>query len=383
MSVRDEAAGSPHGGPLAGLRVVEMEAIGPLLHAGLMLADLGAEVIRVIRPVPVGADDGNDDANAGMLRGRTEVAVDLTDPDGLSRLRDLVGRADVLMEGFRPGTMEKLGLGPEVWAERNPGLIYGRMTGWGQQGPLARTAGHDINYLALSGALGQLGPAFGPPTPPLNLVGNFGGGSMFLLVGILSALHERQRTGHGQVVDAAMADGASSLTALVRSWQHAGRWSTRRGTNLLDGSAPFYRAYECADGGFVAVGALEDVFYDCLIRGLGLDPAALPNRWDTTNWGALTELIGQLFASRDRDAWAEVFEELDACVTPVLTLREATLHDHALQREAFVDAGGFPMPAAAPRMGSSRGAAPPPGRADVDAALSRWDEPRRRVTPGD
>lgn len=381
MSVRTEAAGDPHGGPLVGVRVVEMEAIGPLLHAGLMLADLGAEVIRVVRPVPVGADDGNDDANSGMLRGRTEVAVDLRDPDGLSRLRDLVGRADVLMEGSRPGTMERLGLGPDVWAEQNPGLIYARMSGWGQQGPLARVAGHDINYLALSGALGQLGPASGPPTPPLNLVGNFGGGSMFLLVGILAALHERQRTGRGQVVDAAMADGTSSLTSLVRSWQHAGRWSSRRGTNLLDGSAPFYRAYECADGRFIAVGALEDVFYDRVVRGIGLDPAALPNRWDTTTWDALTELLGQRFASRDRDAWAEVFDELDACVTPVLTLREATLHDHAVQREAFVDAGGYPMPAAAPRMSSSRGAAPPQGRSDVDTALSRWSEPLRRLTP--
>ena len=381
MSVRDEAARDPHGGPLDGLRVVEMEAIGPLLHAGLMLADLGADVIRVVRPVPVGADDGNDEANSGMLRGRTEVAVDLTDPDGLRRVRDLVGRADVLMEGSRPGTMEKLGLGPDVWQQENPGLIYGRMSGWGQEGPLAREAGHDINYLALSGALGQLGPVSGPPSPPLNLVGNFGGGSMFLLVGILAALHERQRTGRGQVVDAAMADGASSLTALVRSWQHAGRWSTRRGTNLLDGSAPFYRAYECADGGYLAVGALEDVFYDRLVRGLGLDPALLPDRWDTTNWDALSETFGQRFAMRDRDAWAEDFDELDACVTPVLTLREATLHDHAVQRGAFVDAGGYPMPAAAPRMSSSLGAAPPPCRADVDAALSGWGDRRRSLTP--
>lgn len=373
----DEAAGGDHGGPLSGVRVVEMEAIGPLLHAGLMLADLGADVLRIVRPVPVGADDGKDDANSGMLRGRTEIAVDLTSPDGLHRLRDLVSRADVLMEGSRPGTMEKLGLGPDVWAEENPGLIYGRMSGWGQQGPLARVAGHDINYLALSGALEQLGPASGPPSPPLNLVGNFGGGSMFLLVGILAALQERQRTGRGQVVDAAMVDGASSLTALVRSWQHAGRWSARRGTNLLDGSAPFYRAYECADRRFVAVGALEDVYYDRVVRGIGLDPADLPNRWDSSNWEALTVLFGQRFAARDRDAWAEAFDEVDACVTPVLSLREATLHDHAVQRAAFVDAGGFPMPAAAPRMSSSRGAAPPPRRAGMDASLSRWGDPAR------
>jgi alpha-methylacyl-CoA racemase len=330
--MRSEVTGDVHGGPLSGLRVVEMDAIGPLLHAGLMLADLGADVVRVVRPVTAGADDGVDDANAAMLRGRTEIAVDLTSPGEARSLRGLIGGADVLMEGSRPGVMEKLGLGPDVVMEDNPGLVYGRMSGWGQDGPLARDPGHDINSLALTGALGQLGPASGPPTPPLNLVGNFGGGSMFLLVGLLSALHDRHRTGRGQVVDAAMVDGASSLTGLVRSWQHAGRWSTRRGTNLLDGSAPFYRAYECADGQFIAVGALEDVFYERFVRGIGLDPADLPNRWDSSNRETLTEIFGQRFASRGRDAWAEAFDGLDACVTPVLSLEEATRHDHAVRR---------------------------------------------------
>lgn len=361
-----------HGGPLAGVRVVEMEAIGPLLHAGLMLADLGADVVRIVRPPTKAADDGIDDANSGMLRGRTEVTADLTTGDGLRKVRGLIDGADVLMEGFRPGTMEKLGLGPEICRPANPGLIYGRMTGWGQDGPLADEAGHDVNYLALSGALEPLGPASGPPSPPLNYVGNFGGGSLFLLVGVLAALHERERTGRGQVVDAAMVDGASSVTALVRSWQHAGRWSADRGTNLLDGSAPFYRVYECADHRFMAVGALEDVYYERFVRGLGFDPAALPDRWDRSHWDEMSELFDRRFASRERRDWTAVFEGLDACVTPVLSLQEATLHSHATHRAAFTDAGGFMMPAAAPRLDSSHGAAPPLRSADLDAVLARW-----------
>lgn len=338
-----------------------------------MLADLGADVVRIVRPISMGADDGIDDANAGMLRGRTELTADLTKTEDLAKVRRLIGRADVLMEGSRPGTMEKLGLGSEICLQDNPGLIYGRMSGWGQKGPMAREAGHDLNYLALSGALEQLGPASGPPSPPLNYVGNFGGGSMFLLVGVLAALHERERTGRGQVVDTAMVDGASSLTALVRSWQHAGRWSARRGTNLLDGSAPFYRAYECADHRYMAVGALEDVYYDRFVFGLGLDPASLPNRWDQSTWDDLSERFGRTFATHDRDAWVEVFDGLNACVTPVLTLHEATLHDHAIQRTAFVDAGGFSMPSAAPRLDSSQGAAPPRRNDELDATVSRWE----------
>ncbi|WP_221280543.1 CaiB/BaiF CoA transferase family protein [Prescottella equi] len=373
MTMPQRTAAHGHGGPLAGVRVVEMEAIGPLLHAGLMLADLGADIVRVVRPSSKASGDGIDDADAGMLRGRTVVTADLTSDRGRRRVRSLIGSADVLMEGSRPGTMEKLGLGPDVCLQDNPGLVYGRMTGWGQEGPLAREAGHDVNYLALSGALEPLGPATGPPSPPLNYVANFGGGSMFLLVGILAALWERTRTGRGQVVDAAMIDGASSVTALVRSWQHAGRWSADRGTNLLDGSAPFYRAYECADHGFMAVGALEDVYYDRFVRGLGLDPAALPDRWDRSNWNELAERFDGIFASRARSDWTAVFEGANACVTPVLSLQEATLHSHATHRAAFTDNAGFMMPAPAPRLGSTRGAAPPPRTEDLDVALARWD----------
>ena len=240
-----------------------------------------------MRPPRGAEDDGVTDPNAGMLRGRSQLQADLTDPAQLGMVRDLLRHADVLLEGGRPGTMEKLGLGPDVLLAENPRLVYGRMTGWGQEGPLARRAGHDVNYLALAGALEPLEPANGPPVPPVNYVGNFGGGSMFLLVGVLAALHERERTDRGQVVDAAMADGASSLTSLLRSWGHAGRWSSRRGTNLLDGSAPFYLAYECADGRFVAVGALEDVFYERFLGGLGLDPADLADRWNPEKWPGL------------------------------------------------------------------------------------------------
>lgn len=360
-------------GPLHGVRVLEMEAIGPLLHAGMMLADLGADIVRILRPrrgdLP---DDGVTDADAAMLRGRVDVTVDLADPDGAERFRGLVSRADILVEGFRPGTMEKRGFGPSDCAALNPRLIYGRMTGWGQSGPMAHTAGHDLNYLAESGALEPIGPADAPPLPPLNYVGNFGGGSMFLVVGLLAALHDRTRTGLGQVVDAAMIDGASSLTSLVRSWRHAGRWTDERGTNLLDGSAPFYRAYACRDGRFVAVGALEDVFYDRFVDGLGLDPADLPDRWDRAHWPDLTATFADVLATRGRDAWAEAFRGLDACLSPVLSLDEATSTEHARHRDAFVASGPVTMPAPAPRLARAADAAPPLMHDDADAVIARW-----------
>lgn len=363
----------PDRGPLHGVRVIEMEGIGPLLHAGMMLADLGADIVRVSRPRRGGrSDDGVSDADAAMLRGRVEVTVDLADPAGAERLRDLVSRADILVEGFRPGTMERRGFGPEQCARVNPRLVYGRMTGWGQSGPLAHTAGHDLNYLAESGALHPIGPRDTPPTPPLNYVANFGGGSMFLVVGLLAALHDRSRTGLGQVVDAAMIDGASSLTSLVRSWRHAGRWSDERGTNLLDGSAPFYRAYTCRDGRFVAVGALEDVFYDEFVRGLGLDPADLPDRWDRARWPRLTERFVETIATRDRDEWVEAFRGRDACLSPVLTLDEATATEHARHRRAFTASGAVTMPAPAPRLTRSGAVAAPRTHDDADAVIGRW-----------
>ena len=359
--------------PLTGVRVVEMEAIGPLLHAGMLLADLGADVVRVVRPSRDDAPDGADAATDAMRRGRRVVTADLRDPADRDRVLDLVAGADVVLEGFRPGTMERLGLGPDDCRDRNRRLVYGRMTGWGQEGPLASSAGHDINYLAVAGALEPMGPADAPPLPPLNYVGNFGGGSMVLVLGVVSALLERERTGSGQVVDAAMVDGAGSLTSLLRSWSHAGRWSDERGTNVLDGSAPFYRSYACADGRFVAVGALEPVFYDAFVRGLGLDPDGYGAQWDRESWPALTAAITGRMATRSRDEWVAAFAGVDACLTPVLTLEEAPRHEQARARGAFTEVGGVTLPSPAPRFSAHDLAAAPPARAvALDDAVSTW-----------
>lgn len=268
--------------------------------------------------------------------------------------------------------MEGMGLGPEDCRKVNSSLVYGRMSGWGQTGPMAAFAGHDINYLALAGALDPMGPADSPPLPPLNYVGNFGGGSMFLLFGVMVALQERTRTGRGQVVDAAMVDGASSLTSLLRSWQHAGRWSAERGTNLLDGSAPFYRAYACADGKHMAVGALEATFYDRFVEGLGLAAAKMPDRWDRDSWPTLTETLATTFASRTRDEWTDVFSGIDACVTPVLTLAESLQHPHAVARSAFVEIHGLAMPAPAPRLSGSRSEPRPLTLSDAAEVAAAW-----------
>ena len=359
-------------GPLAGVRVLEMEAVGPIIHAGMLLADLGAEVVRVARATTRRTGHVVEDPNAAMLRGRTQVSLDLKDPVARASCFELVRAADVLLEGARPGVMERLGLGPDECLEVNPGLVYGRLSGWGQSGPMAALAGHDINYVALAGALEPMGPPGAPPLPPLNYVGNFGGGSMYLLVGVLSALHERSRTGRGQVVDAAMLDGASTLTALLRSWQHAGHWSPQRGTNVLDGSAPYYRVYACADGRHMAVGAIEDVFYGRLVQGLGLDIETLPDRSDRDCWPALTETFTAAFAARTRDQWEKAFRGIDACVTPVLSLAESAEHPHAVARGAFVETGGVTMPAPGPRLSSV--GPPPPAlvHGDVAAVLDAW-----------
>ena len=359
-------------GPLAGLRVIEMEAIGPLLHAGMMLADLGADVVRVVRPSAGAAEDGVDDANAGMLRGRTQVGLNLKGAADRELFLELVAGADVLLEGLRPGAMEGLGLGPEDCRKVNPSLVYGRMSGWGQTGPMAAFAGHDINYLALAGALDPMGPADSPPLPPLNYVGNFGGGSMFLLFGVMVALQERTRTGQGQVVDAAMVDGASSLTSLLRSWEHTGRWSDQRGTNLLDGSAPYYRAYACADGRHMAVGALEATFYDRFVEGLGLATTELPDRWDRDSWPTLSEAFATTFASRTREEWTEVFSGIDACVTPVLTLAESLQHPQAVARSAFVEIHGLALPAPAPRLSGTSPELRPLVHGDASEVAAAW-----------
>lgn len=335
--------------PLAGLKVVEMAGIGPVPHAGMMLADHGADVVRVERRQPRATPDGAVDPDRAMQRGKRLIAADLKDPTDLSDVRQLIESADVLLEGFRPAVMERLGLGPADFADTNPCLVFGRMTGWGQDGPWAQLGGHDINYLALTGLLEAMGPSGSEPVPPLSLVADFGGGSMLLVQGVLAALWQRQATGRGQVVDAAMLDGASLLGQLQWSWRAAGRWSDRRGRNLLDGSAPFYCTYRCADGKFVAVGALEDQFFDHLVRGLGLSTAELPDRWDRESWGALRSLFAERFAMRGRDQWGEIFESVDACVTPVLNFSEAGAHPHNSARESFIVVDDIEQPAPAPR----------------------------------
>lgn len=361
-------------GPLAGLRVIELAGLGPAPHAAMLLADLGADVVRVERPsggLPVIA--GTDDQ---LLRGRRSVAADLKDPAGRRLVLALAERADVLIEGLRPGVTERLGVGPADCQARNPRLIYARMTGWGQDGPLAGRAGHDIDYVALSGVLHAVGNAGGRPVPPLNLVGDFGGGSMFLVTGVLAALYERERSGTGQVVDAAMIDGVSVLGQMFWSMRASGLWSDQRGTNLLDSGAPFYDTYACADGRFVAVGALEPQFYAALLAGLGLAAAQLPAQLDRSGWPVLRRRFTEVFASRTRDEWTAVFEGTDACVAPVLTFDEVGCHPHIAARGTLIELGGVTQAAPAPRFSRT-----PPGRpsppahagADTDEVLADWD----------
>lgn len=344
-------------GPLAGTRVVELAGLGPVPHGCMMLADLGADVVQVRRAAQAGPD-GVADADAGMWRGRRIVEADLKDLEDLAAVRELIDRADVLVEGYRPGTTERLGLGPEESLARNPRLVYARMTGWGQTGPLATSAGHDLNYLATTGLLSLLGPADRPPAPPLSLVADFGGGSMLLVNGVLAALLERASSGRGQVIDVAMVDGANLLGQLQWSWLAAGRMTGERSTDLLNGSAPCYATYACADGRFVAVGALEDQFWERLLPVLDLDPADLGERWDTARWPRQRAALAEAFATRDRDHWVEAFAGVDACVTAVLDHTEATQHPHAVAREAFVEVDGHLQAAPAPRFSRSALRAP-------------------------
>lgn len=362
-------------GPLAGLRVVELAGLGAAPYGVMLLADLGAEVIRVDRP---GA--GRDPAllaHAGVWRNRRSIAIDLKRPEGRGVIELLLGTADVLVEGFRPGAMERLGLGPEPVLAAHPRLIYARMTGWGQLGALARTAGHDINYAALTGALATVGPADGPPTPVANYLADNGGGGTFLALGVLAALLERERSGLGQVLDVAMVDGVASLTSFVRGLAALGAWNDRRGANLLDGGAPFYATYRCSDGRWVAVGAIEPQFFAALLEGLGLEQdleldVALQH--DQARWPELRSDIAARFAERTRDEWTQRFAGTDACVTPVLALDEVAEDAHHRSRGTFSErldgpfptsALGHPMPAPAPRFSRTPGAvrrpAPAPG----------------------
>jgi alpha-methylacyl-CoA racemase len=335
-------------GPLAGLKVVEFAGLGPVAFAGMMLADLGADVTRIARPAEPAVSPG-DPALDVLLRGRTHLTLDLRAANGVAETTPLIARADILIEGFRPGVMERLGLGPEPCVASNPGLIYVRLTGWGQTGPLARKAGHDINYLAVAGGLHPMGPPGGPPLPPLNYVGDFGGGGMLAVVGALAALAERARTGRGAVIDAAMVDGIGVQMALLYSWRAMGFWTDVRGENLLDGGAYFYRCYETLGGDYLAVGALEPQFHRTFVEGLGLDPESFEPQYDRSAWLERGDRVARVIAGKTRAAWVEHFAGLDCCVSPVLTPSEAVQHPASRARAAHVKAGGHWQPCAAPR----------------------------------
>ncbi len=340
-------------GPLAGLRIVEVAGIGPGPFAGMMLADHGAEVIRVDRP------GARIDARDPLLRSRTLIGVDLKSADGVAVVRDLCRSADGLIEGFRPGVTERLGLGPDVLLADNPRLVYGRMTGWGQTGPYAAAAGHDINYIALAGALHAFGRAGEKPTPPINMVGDFGGGGMLLAFGMVSALLHAAKTGAGQVIDAAMTDGAALLMSMIWGFRANGIWSDERGTNLLDTGAPFYDTYATADGQWIALGSLEPQFYAELRRLTGLDAdPAFDAQMDRGGWPVLREKLTALFLTKPRAAWCDLLERTDVCFAPVLSMAEAPAHPHNAARATFVDAGGVTQPAPAPRYSASITATP-------------------------
>ncbi len=359
------------GGPLHGLRVIELAGIGPGPHAAMILGDLGADVVRIDR---LGKGTGTP-SNDYLLRNRRSVGANLKDPNDRDMVLGLIAKADVLIEGFRPGVTERLGLGPEDCAKVNDRLIYGRMTGWGQDGPRSQQAGHDINYISLNGLLHAVGRAGERPVPPLNLAGDFGGGSMFLLVGILSALWERERSGKGQVIDAAMVDGSSVLAQMMWAFRHMGMWSDVRGTNMLDTGAPYYDTYECSDGRYVAVGAIEPQFYAELLEKLGLDAADLPDQNDMARWPELRAVFTEAFAAHDRDHWAKVFTGSDACCTPVLSFAEVDTEPHNTERNTFYTEAGSTFPAPAPRFsrtGLDAPTAPGVPGADNESVLRDW-----------
>ncbi|WP_073946319.1 CaiB/BaiF CoA transferase family protein [Streptomyces kebangsaanensis] len=362
-------------GPLTGVRVVELAGIGPGPFAAMLLADLGADVVRVDRPG--GAALGIDPARDLTNRNKRSVVVDLKSPDGPARVLGLAERADILIEGYRPGVAERLGVGPETCHARNPRLVYGRMTGWGQDGPLAPRAGHDIAYIAVTGTLGMIGDPDGPPAVPANLLGDYAGGSLYLVVGVLAALHHARATGTGQVVDAAIVDGTAHLSTMIHGMLAAGGWQDRRGSNLLDGGCPYYGTYETADGRYMAVGALEPRFYAEFLTLLGLEDHA-DTRTDVTRWGELREAVAARFKSRTRDEWTAVFEGSDACVAPVLSLREAPHHPHLAARSTFTDHAGLTQPAPAPRFSATPTAVrtgPARPGADTAAVARDWDLP--------
>lgn len=370
MTISPSPTSTPSG-PLHGVRVVELVGIGPGPFAAMLLADLGADVIRVDRPGGNALQLGPPEKDI-LGRGRPSVAIDLKNPRGVETVLDLVASADILIEGLRPGVTERLGLGPDDCHARNPALVYGRMTGWGQDGPLAQTAGHDINYISVAGALGAIGRAGGPPQVPLNLVGDFAGGSLYLVTGLLAALTHARSTGEGQVVDAAITDGTAHLMSMIVAMQQSGGWSDRRGTNLLDTGTPFYDVFETSDGQWMSVGPLEPQFFAALVEGLGVE---LPGQYDVARWGELRETLTTTFAGRTRDEWVEVFDGTDACVAPVLSLPEAYAHPHNVARGTYVERDGLTQPAPAPRFSATPATLTTPpekaGSSTIDA-LTAW-----------
>jgi alpha-methylacyl-CoA racemase len=360
-------------GPLNGVRVIELGGIGPVPYGSMLLAEAGAEVVRVTRQ-----DSPQGRGTAGselLLRSRPSVGIDLKSEGGVSLVLDLVERADALVEGFRPGVAERMGLGPTECHARNERLVYGRMTGWGQEGPWANSAGHDINYIATAGVLWAIGREGERPTPPLNLVGDFGGGGMMLAFGVAAALFEAARSGKGQVVDASMVDGAASLTTMLYSHRAMGVWHDERGVNMLDTGAHFYEVYETADGGYFAVGAIEPQFYAALLKGLGLEAEDLPHQLDRTHWREMKERFASIFKTKTRDEWAEIFDGTDACATPVLATYEAHRHPHVAARRTFLEMNGAVQPAPAPRFARTPGAAVPGSYLtgdEADRVLGSW-----------
>jgi alpha-methylacyl-CoA racemase len=365
-------------GPLEGVRIVELAGIGPGPFCAMLVADMGAEVIRVDRAANVGRDIGREgeDPRFGLLqRGRRNIAVDLKNPAGVEAVLRLIDRADALLEGFRPGVMERLGLGPEICLPRNNKLVYGRMTGWGQDGPIAHTAGHDINYIALSGALHAIGEAGGPPVPPLNLIGDFGGGALYLAMGVLAGIISARATGKGQVIDCSMVEGSASLMMMMYGALAAGAWREERGSNRTDGGAHFYHVYETKDGEHVAVGSIEPQFYMLLLKHTGLAGENLPAQMERAAWPDMQQRLARIFKGKTRAEWTAIMQQTDICFAPVLRMSEAMHHPHNVHRESFVEVAGIPQPAPAPRfLGTPTRVQRPPARVGehTEAILHDW-----------